>query len=233
MPSGTILIRAPILIAGVAVAPRNRPFNSCKIEDNEGLRPYLRPSVSPPSSFFSLSFRFGLSLLLSPSFASRWRLTPAPRSRVQEAIVTPKRHQSPPRRFNSATRERAGSCTPRTTFFFPALLFFSSPFPPAPPPPRCRRLFYISLHERRKKGADGARARAREKKRRSDEISRKAAIVVRRIHSCSANFFRHYWRAAPLVSLLRVLSSPSPLIDYCYRVLLFLSLRNNSRFLFY
>lgn len=114
----------------MAWVPRNRPFNSRKIEDNEGA------SLVPTSirlarlAFFLSRSRSLFHPLGSPS-RPRTCLSvepkPAPRSRVQEAIVTPKRHQSPRRRFNSATRERAGPCTPRTTFlpvrFFPALLF--------------------------------------------------------------------------------------------------------------
>jgi len=63
------------------VVARNRPFNSCKIEDNEGFRSFLYPSLSfaPVSSF--LRFPFILALFLSrPCLPEP---NPAPRSRVQ------------------------------------------------------------------------------------------------------------------------------------------------------
>lgn len=99
-----------------------------------GLSSFLRPSVSVTSLPYSHALALALLPPSRPPSPSRSRTclpvepNPAPRSRVQEAIVTPKRHQSPPRRFNSATRERASPCTPRTTFFpirFFCLLLFT------------------------------------------------------------------------------------------------------------
>lgn len=150
----------------MAVA-RNRPFNSCKIEDNEGFRPFLRPSVSlvSPPSTLSRSL-FTPALFLSHSCLPV-EPNPAPRSRVQRrslhrSVINHRRvgltrlHAREPAR---ARRELLSS-----PFFFLFLSLFLSFF------------FLHFVTRRRKKGADGAK--------KSDEKLRKAVIVVPKfVHS--------------------------------------------------
>lgn len=69
-----------------------------------------------------------------------------------EAIVTPKDHQSLARRFNSATRKRASSCTVRSTFFF--------------------TLGYVKMKEPEREGGRGNSEGAREKFRREENQGR-------------------------------------------------------------
>jgi len=115
-----------VLIAGVAVA-RNRPFNSCKIEDNEGLRPFLRPSISLASPPSILPRSFSTPALFLSHSCLPVEPNPAPRSRVQRrslhrSVINHRRvgltrlHAREPTR---ARRELLSS-----SFFFLSLSFF-------------------------------------------------------------------------------------------------------------
>lgn len=147
----------------MAVA-RNRPLNSCKIEDNEGLRSFLYPSLSiaPVSSF-------PRSPSVPPLFLSRSCLpepNPAPRSRVQRrslhrSVINHRRVGSTQLHAREPARAR------RELLSFPCFFFFILFF-----------LFFLHfVTRRRKKGADGAKK------------LRKAATVVPGFASVSSDLF--------------------------------------------
>lgn len=128
----------------MAVA-RNRPFNSCKIEDNEGLRSFVYPSLSfaPVSSFPRSPF-------IPALFLSRPCLpepNPAPRSRVQRrslhrSVINHRRVGLTQLHAREPARAR------RELLSFPCFFFFVF-FP---------LLFFLHfVTRRRKKRADGAK----------------------------------------------------------------------------